>query len=358
VNGSLPTGSDRVICALRLGWAVSELRGRFRPGETLIAVQPQTGHLRDAHALPLGGERTVTEQLIEAEAVVSSLAAELSLDVDDLTPGEPKPASERLVELAKDLSRAREHKGDVDGAWNALALFLYLWDARIQDELAGAAFSVASAYQLGRGLGDIAWLDPGQVEPDIATSWGFVLGPLRVGTLKRLAGRLADYFQPHTGRGLAASLDVWRRAAADAGLRDKSATRSTLVAQTKRWRDLLLTGLDPRELLPPNRFLARARQVKPLLHAYWPELLAGSIFAVLLAVGAAVLATSSDHGWATLVSVLGAIGATSSALLAKAKTEALGVATHLQAKLDADLVRDAVIVSPFPEEHTPWWHFW
>ena len=74
--------------------------------------------------------------------------------------------------------------------------------------------------------------------------------------------------------------------------------------------------------------------------------------------GAAVLATSDKHGWATLISVLGAIGATSSALLAKAKNEALGVAAHLQAKLDADLVRDAVIVSPFPEDRTPWWHFW
>src|SRR5262249_19090722 len=164
----------------------------------------------------------------------------------------------------------------VDAAWNALALFLFRWDARIQDELAGAAFSVASAYQLGRGLGDIAWLDPGQVEPDVATSWTFVLGELRVGTLKRLGERLGDYFQPHTGRGLAASLGVWQRAAADARLREQPATKGALVMQTKRWRDLLLTGLDPRELLPPSSFLTRARQVRPLLHAYWPELLGGS----------------------------------------------------------------------------------
>jgi hypothetical protein len=286
----------------------------------------------------------------------------LDVDAHELTGGRGQkgmPASQHLVELAKDLSRAREHKGDVGAAWNALAVFLYRWDARIQDELAGAAFSDASAYQLGRGLGEIAWLDPKQVEPDVATSWTFVLGELRVRTLERLAERLAEYFQPHTGRGLAASLGVWQRAAADAELRGRPATRSALVAQTKRWRDLLLTGLDPRELLPPNRFLARARQVRPLLRAYWPELLAGSVFAVLLAVGVAVLAASDNrHGWATLVSVLGAIGATSSALLAKAKSEAQGLAAHLQAKLDADLVRDAVTVSPFPEDTAPWWHVW
>ena len=101
MTGNLLAGSDRVICALRLGWAVSELRGRFRPGDKLIAVQPQSGRLRAQHALPLGGERTVTEQLIQAEAVVSSLAGQLSLDFEaqELAGGRGQkgPASERLV---------------------------------------------------------------------------------------------------------------------------------------------------------------------------------------------------------------------------------------------------------------------
>src|SRR6266571_4034342 len=189
VNDTVP-----VICALRLGWAVSELRGRLRPGEKLIKVTPLGGRLRADHALPLGGERTVTEQLIEAEAVVCSLANQLELDVDvsELTGQGRKSgtvASVRLVELAKALSRARDlpdgANTDQKGrqAWDDIADFLYLWDAKIQDKLAGAAFTSASAYQLGRGLGEITWLDPTQTDPDVATSWTFVLGQLRVETL-------------------------------------------------------------------------------------------------------------------------------------------------------------------------------
>src|SRR5207244_6331990 len=82
-----PIDSFQVLSALRLGWAMSELRGRLRPGSKLIQVTPQSGPLRADHALPLGGERTVVEQLIEAEAVVSTLAQRLGLgvDVDQLT---------------------------------------------------------------------------------------------------------------------------------------------------------------------------------------------------------------------------------------------------------------------------------
>jgi len=180
---------------------------------------------------------------------------------------------------------------------------------------------------------------------------------LRVATLKRLAKRLADYFRPHTGPGLSSSLDLWQRAAADAELRERASTRTSLVLQTKRWRDLLLTGLDPKTLLPPGRFLGRARQVRRLLQAFWPEVLVGGSFALLVALGAAWLAsTGNHHGWATLMSVLGAIGLTSSTLLAKAKNEAQDLVGHLRSALDADLVRDAVTITPFPEK--PWWHFW
>ena len=340
---SSPADAQPVICALRLGWAVSELRGRLRPGDKLISVQPQSGGLRADHALPLGGERTVVEQLIEAETVVCSLAQQLSVDTDF----DGTPASKRLVVL-----------GEAGADWNTVADFLYRWDAKIQDKLAGAAFSVASAYQLGRGLGEIAWLDPAQMDADVATSWTFVLGDLRVRTLKRLGVRLADYFQPHTAAGLGSSLDVWRSAAADDGLREKAETRSALVAQTRRWRDLLLTDLDPTTLLPPERFLARARRVRTIVHSFWPELLVGAVFTLLAALGAAWLVSSGNHqGLATLMSVLGAVGLTSSTLLARAKNEAQDLVGHLRAKLDADVVRDAVTVSPSPQESS-WWHFW
>jgi hypothetical protein len=334
-----PIDAVQVMAAMRLGWAMSELRGRLRPGSKLISVTPQTGQLRAEHALPLGGERSAMEQLIEVEAVVSALATQLNveLDVKELADAQPDGQSEKT--------------------WDELALHLYRWDAKIQDALAGNTFTVSSAYQLGRGLGDIAWLDPGQAAPDVATSWTFVLGSLRVETLKRLTFRLTEYFQPHSGTAVGYSLQLWERAAADENVRGKPSTREALVTQTKRWRDLLLTGLDPATLLPRNRIMGRLRQVRTLLHAYWPEILIGTVFAVLIALGVAWFVTSGSHSWAaTFTSVFGAIGLTTSALLAKAKSEAQDLVGHLRAALDADLLKAAVTVSPYPE--TPWWHFW
>jgi hypothetical protein len=70
--------ADDVLVALRLGWAVAELCGRLRPDKKLIAIEPLSTHLRDQHALPLGGERKELEQLIEAETVLAALAVQLS----------------------------------------------------------------------------------------------------------------------------------------------------------------------------------------------------------------------------------------------------------------------------------------
>jgi hypothetical protein len=176
-----------------------------------------------------------------------------------------------------------------------------------------------------------------------------------VTTLTRLIERLADYFPPFAARGVAASLAVWRRAAADVDTRSRESTQAALVSQTKRWRDLLLTGLEPMTLLPPDRFLSRAREVRKVLKAFWPELATGGGFTLLAALGAALLATGGGHrGFAALISVLGAVGATSSTLLAKAKSEAHDLIDRLRAAFDAELVVDAVTISPFPKRSPRW----
>ncbi len=53
--------ADDVLVALRLGWAVAELRGRLRSGDKLIPIEPLSTHLRNQHALPLGSERKELE---------------------------------------------------------------------------------------------------------------------------------------------------------------------------------------------------------------------------------------------------------------------------------------------------------
>jgi hypothetical protein len=347
-----PTDADRVLAALRLGWAVSELRGRLRPGEKLIEIKSLEG-VRTAHALPLGGERTPVEQLIEAEAVVCSLAGRLEVDSNvnefrDADGSISQAASERLVELSKGLSSGR-----VD--WDEMGGFLYQWDAKIQDELAGDAFNVAGAYQLGRGLGEIAWLDPTQASADESTSWAFVLSERRAGTLQRLVKRLAEYFQPLTAAGVARGLGLWAETVKPGELRDDAACRKRLIEQTKRWRDVLLTGLDPATLLPPSKFLARARQIRHVLRSFWLELTIAAVGALLTALAAALLASTDNHSLGAFLGVLGLSGITTSGIVAKARTQALALLGKLREALDADLIVDAAVVQPRPPEQKPWW---
>jgi hypothetical protein len=347
-----PTDADRVLAALRLGWAVSELRGRLRPGERLIEIKSLEG-VRTAHTLPLGGERTPTEQLIEAEAVVCSLAGRLEVDsnVDEFRDADgtiSKAASARLVELSKGLTR-----GAAD--WDEMGGFLYQWDAKIQDELAGDAFNVAGAYQLGRGLGEIAWLDPTQASAEESTSWAFVLSERRVGTLQRLVKRLAEYFQPLTSAGVARGLAIWGGTVTPDKGREDEVCRKRLVEQTKRWRDLLLTGLDPATLLPPSKFLARARQIRHVLRSYWTELTIGAAGALLTALAAALLASTDNHSLGAFLGVLGLSSITTSGVVAKARTQALALLGKLREALDADLIVNAAVVQPRPPEPKPWW---
>jgi hypothetical protein len=73
-----PEDAEDVLCALRLGWFLAEVRGRNRPGGQLGAGLPQN----DDHALPLRIERSPTELRIEAQKVVAQLAAHLNVDTD------------------------------------------------------------------------------------------------------------------------------------------------------------------------------------------------------------------------------------------------------------------------------------
>jgi hypothetical protein len=75
-----PEDAEDVLCALRLGWFLAEVRGRNRPGGQLGvgAGLPQN----DDHALPLRIERSPAELRIEAQKVVAQLAAHLDVDTD------------------------------------------------------------------------------------------------------------------------------------------------------------------------------------------------------------------------------------------------------------------------------------
>jgi len=76
-----PDDASEVLCALRLGWFLAEVRGRNKPGGQLGSDThiPED----DDHALPLRIERTETELRIEAQKVVAQLAADLHVDTAD-----------------------------------------------------------------------------------------------------------------------------------------------------------------------------------------------------------------------------------------------------------------------------------
>ncbi len=98
-----PKDAGEVLSALRLGWAVAELRGRNRPGGPTGDIAPMPD--RVDHPLPLRIERGPTELRIESQGVVATLALELRVDASDDRPSFGKA----LDELAKllDYTRAR-----------------------------------------------------------------------------------------------------------------------------------------------------------------------------------------------------------------------------------------------------------
>ena len=187
---------------------------------------------RTAHALPLALERSPREQAIEAEVVAGELAKNLGVDavVDDSSVH----ASIRVTELVEALVVASADERP--GAWDALAEFLYRWDARIQDLLAAGPFGRSSAYQLGRGLAEIYWALEVDAPPEAASSWQFLLGGGRCVYLRGLLTRLAGTIPPITVHAVTHALDAWAALAAD------PVARTRPEAAVERWRPRCVCG--------------------------------------------------------------------------------------------------------------------
>ena len=183
--------------------------------------QHPTG-LRAEHALPLADERTWGEQTIETKVVVSTLATKRGLAAlkDDL---------DRLADGLRDAHESGDDHA-VRVRWNEACEFLYKWDAATQDTLAASSFTVASAYQLGRGLAEIYWaLDPSVSPADDPRSARFLLGADRLQAFGRLLPRLTAYFSPATTPAIQASLMAWAQVASNDLFRDRYDVRSPPV---------------------------------------------------------------------------------------------------------------------------------
>jgi hypothetical protein len=338
-----PPDADDVLLGLRLGWAVAEVRGGLHDGSTAPAPR------RPDRALPLSDERGWAEQTIETEEVLCHLAQTLKVDFN-MDGGQSETASERLRRLSKELASARAHGDErrTEVTWGNAAEFFYLWDAKIQDELAAGSFAVASAYQLGRGLAEIYWmLDPAATEETDPRSVRVLLGSVRQQAFARLLPRLSAYFPESGSTAVAASVLAWARAAEDGLFQEDATVVEALHEQLRVWHDLLLVGQAPEARVGTKDLLSRARRIGPVLRAFIPEVSIGLLSLAAAGVAAALFALGKGNAaLAPVLSVVSFFGVTGAGALAKAKGEAHTLFDRLRLAMNADLLKESVTLPP------------
>jgi hypothetical protein len=299
-----PEDAQTVLKAVRLGWAVAEVRGRNRPDAPPGARAERPGP--PGHALPLEDEQTPAEQRLQAQRVLAVMAGDLGVDKD----ANHASYSQAIDSQARVLAEARKGAAGPDAAsdpaaqWDALQELIFRFDAHVRYTLAAQSATGAYGYQLGRALAECYWaLAPALGTGESPEAWGFLLGPHRCGAMSRLVGDLSAYFPPYTAAAVAGSVQVWRHVAADQNWRANA--DPYLYRQIRRWYALVIVGRDPMTFVRPY---ARVRGVMPRVFGYYRGQL------VLLVVGIAALVAlvsslSSGTGSALLSLVLGIVGA-------------------------------------------------
>ena len=383
-----PVDADAVSNALRLGWQIAELRGRFwRRINTLDPVRPQIVALTREYALPLEDERTPLERLYETQAIVVALSGQLGLDFPaaNLSGQGNDPdhrASTRLMALTKRLSHPDDAGnpsptpapaavaaaepppapvpppvGVVDRGtvWEDFAAFVFAWDARVQDQLAAVSYSQFSAYQLGRGLAEVSWqLDAGVSAADNPHGWQFLLGEARLRQLGRLMDGLSSYFGPMTVAAVKNSVQAWGKVASEPGITARPDAISKLIEQSHVWRNLLIGGMSAQTLIPDHAEAQKLRGLGLVVKAFWPQLIIGIVGALVLAVGAYLLVTAdvTTKEIGAALGVIGSFGITSAALIAKSKESVLQVFSRMRLLYYTDLVSAAAARVPITEKST------
>jgi hypothetical protein len=340
----LPPDHDRVQYAFRLGWALAELRGRYRP-ENHSPISAPSGARTD-HALPLGEERSEAEQLIEIHHVLADLAQAVA--VDDQAPDGAATFSQALDELGR-----RLRSGDTS-TWPQITDLIYEWDASIQDRLAITS-TQAAAYQLGRGMAEVYWaLDPAVADPTAWCGWQFLLGDRRCATLTRLVSRLADYLDPLTPPAIRASVTAWHAVAADPRRRSQPDAVARLHQQGLLWRDLVRGERRPADLATAHGIRGRIGILIPVIRALHAQIAIGLAAIAALVVGATQVSVGHTDKTNIATALIGAIGLTSASLYARAKATANSLLDQIKTRYAHDRVSQAAtIVPPRTTPHTP-----
>jgi len=338
---------DKVRYAFRLGWAIAELRGRYRQDRF---GQRDPGHetvfTRNGFELPLAAERSPAEIRKELVEAVQDLCGVVDFSDDDAKPS--------WEQLKASLIGYEKQSANHDALWPEVAHEFYALDADIQDALVLPA-TQAAAYQLGRGLAETYWALNPDSAADVMGSWEFVFGPARCATLKRLAARLSGYITAEVLASIAGPLESWSALACDATRRDGAEVHSALFQQGLLWRDLIRGERSSGDLQLKGGAKASAttnvwkdlKLYKTAAVSLRAPLIGGLISVVLLAGGGALLASGSGSTFLTTIAgIFGAIGLTSAGLYARAKTEVTSLLSNLNQTVEIERVHRAADLCP------------
>ncbi len=355
----VPDDVATVRAAFRLGWAIAELRGRYRLGRGNIGLQP--GHGRTDFALPLAPERSEVEQKHETEAVIAQLVSDQTLKVvskahevwtntpgtDDDTTSASAVAllGEKIDKQLKSSRRRPPPRPTEVAAWTPFAHFMYKWDEWLQDRLVGRPMQ-AAAYQLGRGLSETYWaLDPATEDQTDWRSWSFLLGEERRALLKRQLGRLTAYVDPLTPPAIIGSLDAWGEVATDAKWRSQDVL-GDLYQQTLLWRDLVRGERDPKSLVDERQAFTQAGLMWPIVKAVGIQTIVSLVFLAALVLGIIALAKGKHGSLSTIATVFGSLGVTSTTLYTRAKVTTQRLGDQLRATYFKNVVGRAATIRP------------
>ena len=358
-DGAGRAGAD-ITQAIRLGWALAEVRGRCwsrgqRPATERLPLQPD-------FPLPLRPQRSLRESRRQAVEALCWLA-----ECFGVAAASPDAAGAPGVPYASRLAAAmKEFDTDDDGPdlgqhavmWAQVAELMHDWDAVIQDQLAARDDLLACGYLLGRGLAEIYWALPDDARPEADTgpgtpgTWRFLLSPGRRHELSRMLGRVAPALHPLTPVAISGSLEAWGCVAADPRWCGRPDAVTTLYGQVRIWYQLLALGQDPTTLFRPGTLLHGKLALIRIFRAFWVQLVLGALS--VAAVAAFALLMGTETGGAMLKSVLavaGAIGLSASTLAAKAKSASQSLVARLRQSAYSDMVAvEVTTVPPHPAD--------
>ncbi len=330
--------------ALRLGWAVAEVRGRSWPGgpRPAVTVRPPGAE----EILPLRSQRPPAASCAEAAASLVTLVASLGLGGSDF--------EQQLDDVLAPAGGTADPDGAGSQRWLRTARFFLAWDGQFQDDLTRRDEALANAYLLGRGLAECYW---GLGAPDrwqqdgqaSAVSPEFLLGAERHREITRMLGRYGRHdSHPMSAAVIAGTLEAWCDVADDLDRWDRDDLPRALYEQVRTWYQLLVLHQDPTTLVRPYARLGGLRRAGRVLRVFWAQVVLAVVALVALSSVLPVLAGPAPQ-WLSSVLATGGLGAiVLAAVLTRGRNAAQQLATRLRQDAYTDLVAVSLTVMPRP----------